>query len=325
MASGENERNGSGTSVLHGQPATLVLGGGGARGLAHLGAIQAIAESGVQIERIVGVSIGAVAGALCGIENDVTKTQREVVTLLMSRSFRRHQALFLNAARLDRSGRSIHSGRTGSPWYRTLRRMVSARRHLTRTARGSSALPARVLRELVELLVPDIQIEDLRIPLSVVTVDLLSGNRVVLESGSLRDAVQASASIPGVFPALRINGMMLCDIGVVDSLPTVVAHAHGAKFTVAVDVGRQAQPLVRCESAIDSILRMQSIAEQELRRSSLQLADLVLQPGVKNAWYDFSDPEEAIRSSYRTVTEQLSRYQRDRDEKVESTTVTHRV
>ena len=295
---------------LDGRQATIVLGGGGARGLAHLGAIQAIAESGLKIERLVGVSIGALAGALCSIHTDIAEIQNKVISLLSSTAFRRHQAQFLGAASFDRAGRQPQADRSGSIWYRQMKRIVSARRHLTRAARGSSALPAKVLRELVNSLVPDLQIEDLPIPLSIVAVDLLSGKRVVMESGSLRDAVQASASIPGVFPAVSKDGMLLCDVGVIDSLPTVFAHSHGPKFTVAVDVGRQPHSLVRCESAIEAILRMQSLAEQELRRSSLQLADIVLRPGAENAWYDFSEPEHVIRSSYRNITEQLKMYQR---------------
>ena len=265
-------------SGLNGRRATLVLGGGGARGLAHLGAIQAICERGIEIERIVGVSIGALAGAMCGTGADIRDVQRDAIELLTSTSFRRHQAQFLGAAGGERASANGKRDLTGSRWYRRVKRIVAARKKIVSVARGSSALPAKVLRDLVDSLVPDVQVEDLRVPLCVVAVDLLSGKRIVIDSGSLREAVQASASIPGVFPAVRREGMLLCDVGVIDSLPTSVARSYGADLTVAVDVGQKPRQLARCESALDVILRMQSIAEQELRRGSIQGADIVLRP-----------------------------------------------
>jgi len=283
----------------------VVLGGGGARGLAHLGAMQAIAENGFQVERIVGVSIGALAGAMLGTHSDVATVQKEVVSLLQSTAFQRHQAQFLGAAQAHHASQHHAASPKKSRWYRQVQRLVAARRHLSRAARGSSALPGKVLRELVNALVPDVQIEDLRFPLSIVTVDLLTGKRVVLESGSLRDAVQASASIPGVFPAVNIEGQLLCDIGVIDSLPTVIAKAHQPELLVAVDVGQPERSLIRCDSPVEAILRMQSIAEQHLRQGSLQLADIVLRPGAQNAWFDFTNPLEVIETSYDAVMRQL--------------------
>tara|TARA_R110002049_G_scaffold285698_2_gene466830 strand:- start:42048 stop:43205 length:1158 start_codon:yes stop_codon:yes gene_type:complete len=299
-------KNLAGRNSLASRRATVVLGGGGARGLAHLGAIQAIKEAGLQIERVVGVSIGALAGAMCGAQPDIHAVQDEVISLLTSASFRRHQAQFFGAARTDAAAQKHDTRRAGTRWYRRVRRVVTARNGIARAARGSSALPAKVLKELVNALVPDVAIEELRFPLSIVTVDLLSGRRVVIDSGSARDAVQASASIPGVFPPVRTGEMLLADIGVIDSLPTVVAHAFGPSLTIAVDVGQNFQPVPRCDSAIDAILRVQSIAEQELRRSSLALADIVLRPNVQNAWFDFSNPEEVIRDSYHVVSQQLA-------------------
>ena len=290
---------------LRGRQGTLVLGGGGARGLAHLGAIQALMETGLEIQRIVGISIGALAGAMCGTRPDIISIQNEVIDMLTSSAFRRHQSQLFGAARVEATATNQRSDLADSPWYLKMKRIAKVRRQVARAAKGSSALPAKVLRGLVDSLVPDVRIEQLRYPLSIVAVDLLSGKRVVMESGSLRRAVLASASIPGVFPAVPTEGMLLADLGVVDSLPTMVARSYDPELTIAVDVGRSARSLTHCDSALDAILRVQSIAEQELRRNSLALADLVLRPDVRNAWFDFSDPKEVIRSSYEAVCEQL--------------------
>ena len=99
--------------------------------------------------------------------------------------------------------------------------------------------------------------------------------------------------------------MQLCDIGVIESLPTAVARSYEPELTVAVDVSLQARTLTHCDSAFGAILRIQNIAEQELRRSSKRLADIVVRPGVENEWFDFSNPEATIRAGYENVLRQL--------------------
>ena len=121
-----------------------------------------------------------------------------------------------------------------------------------------------MLQDVVDNLIPDADISDAVIPLSVVAVDLRSGHMVVLEKGPLRDAVRASASLPGIFPPIPFNGMLLCDVGVFYSLPTTVARTYAPKkCLVAVDVSSDLSPLPACETAEQSgcIVTWSSFAE----------------------------------------------------------------
>ena len=127
-------------------------------------------------------------------------------------------------------------------------------------------------------------------------MDLLTGQRVVLEKGPLRQAVLASSAIPGIFPPVRWNDMLLADIGVVESVPTIIAKSYDSDLTIAVDVGQDHTKIKECATAIEVMMRVDDICEQLMRRQLLDIADVVIRPNVGSvAWFDFGEPERLIR------------------------------
>lgn len=269
----------------------IALGGGGARGVAHLGVIEALQMTGVNIGRYVGVSIGALAGALSAVDSDTKRVQDRVVKYLTSETFCTKQAaLFSTAPEADEPATSGLSA-----WYRQIRKFFDARRKLSALFYRPALLGADVIGDIVDALIPDIDISDTVTPLSIVALDLLSGRKVVLTRGSLKDAVMASAAIPGVFPPVKMNGMLLCDIGMMDAIPAKVARSYGHSFTFAVDVGSKIERIESCDSAAEIFLRLSDIGEPLMREYTSSVADIVIRPDVSNtAWYDFSNPEGLI-------------------------------
>jgi len=274
----------------HERRAVLALGGGGARGLAHFGAVQAVQEGGFAIERIVGVSIGSLAGAMLAIDDSSKRAQQQVITYLASADF--------EAKQLELFGAQPNSGKASSgllAWYDQIKSYLWARHLLGRVFRRRSLLSGVVLESVIANLVPDIDIADTPCPLSIVAVDLKSGYPIVLERGSLRRAIAASASIPGIFPPAEWEGMLLCDLGVLDSLPTEVAQGYANDLVIGVDVGPATDRAERCESALHVLLRMDEIGERLLRRYSQQRADILIQPPVgRNPWFDFGHAGQLI-------------------------------
>jgi NTE family protein len=276
--------------------AVIALGGGGARGLAHLGALQVIGESGIQTERIVGVSIGSLVGAMCAAEPEIDLAQAAAIEFL-------HSSVFLEKfTSVVAPASSLANRCQDSPslaWYASMlsrvRKTVSNSRRLRRAITGPALMHDSLLRGAVEHLVPDIDIADTPIPLSIVAADLISGQRVVLESGSLRQAVLASTAIPGFFPPVAWKDHLLCDIGVLDSLPTTVARSYASDLVIGVDVGADHTSIPAPGTAVEVMMRMDEIGERILRRSAMQAADIVIRPSVGGRpWFDFSDPERAI-------------------------------
>lgn len=285
--------------------AVIALGGGGARGLAHLGAIQAIGEAGVQTERIVGVSMGSLVGAMCAAEPDIARVQSSAIQLLHSPVFQLKQKILFGAASPEEeTSAGIFS------WYGRVRKYLKAHRKLTRAVTSPSLMSDEPLQESIEYLLPDVDLQDLPIPLSIVTVDLLSGQRVVLEKGPLRKAVQASAAIPGIFPAVPWDDMLLSDIGVIESIPTVVAQAYAADLTIAVDVGQNLTRIDKCNTAIEVLMRVDDICERLVRRQLLDVADVLIQPNVGSCpWFDFTHPEQMISEGHKAGHEALASLQ----------------
>ncbi len=280
---------------------SIALGGGGGRGLTHLGVLQAIDESEHTVDHIVGTSIGAIAGAMYAIERDIETTKKKVFAFINSDKFRQRQTQLFGA----NTARGKGGPTTG--WFSKFKRIFKAHKSITRAIRHSAILPDTLLRHVVETLLPDVSIESMSIPFSVVTVDLKSGRRLVLDRGPLRSAVQASASIPSVFPPVPYDDMLLADIGVYDSIPAAAAKSVAKDLTLAVDVSESVVPMEGCKNILEVFSRVQHLAECELRQHSLAHADLVVQPDIgQRAWFDFSEPDELIRMGQESAKQVLA-------------------
>ncbi len=177
----------------------LALGGGAARGWAHVGVIRALQERGVPVHCVAGTSIGALVGAA------FTRGKLDVLEEF--------------AAALD--------------W----KRLVS---FLDVTFPRSGLIEGRRLAEFVRTHLQDAAIEDLPLTFCAIATNLATGREVVLNSGSLTEAVRASISLPGIFTPLVRDGDHLVDGGLVNPVPVTAVRDMGADFTIAVDINSDA-------------------------------------------------------------------------------------
>ncbi len=283
--------------------ATLALGGGGARGVAHLGAIEELLAVGLDIERIVGVSIGSLAGALYAFEPDIERAQQRTLEYVSSESFMRHQRLLFGAQHSSEAspGNAVSNG------YRRLAGLWRANKLFYRAVRRGSFLPGFILDDVVNHLVPDADITDAKIPLSIVTVDLHTGEPVVFEKGPARLAVRASAALPGVFPPVPHEGRLLCDIGEFYTLPLGFARAYAPDRLVAVDVGSNLKPLSSSASALEILLRMNDIGSAMFRKHQGHAPDMLIRPQVADVpWFDFTAAPQMIEAGRAAAREALA-------------------
>ncbi len=110
------------------------------------------------------------------------------------------------------------------------------------------------------MLIGDLEFADLAVPFAVVTIDVQSGERVILKEGRVARAVRASCSIPGMVTPVGINGRLLADGGIIDNLPVDAARELGAEFVIGVDVfepfyGRARGPLGKGLTAVETLVR----------------------------------------------------------------------
>ncbi|MBI3860757.1 MAG: patatin-like phospholipase family protein [Planctomycetia bacterium] len=292
---------GDATTVKPIGKATLALGGGGARGIAHLGAIEEVLSAGYGVERIVGVSIGALVGALYAFRPEIRLVQKLAGDFLQSPEFQRHQKHLFGTRFRD----SAPTTGTIVTRYRRLADALRANRMLYRAVRRTSLIPGELLDQVVNHLLPDADIRDAAIPLCIVAVDLHTGRPVVLDKGPVRVAARASASVPGIFPPVAHEQHLLVDIGGFAALPLGVARTFSPELLFAVDVGTSLRPIARAPSAVETLLRMNDIGAALFRAHVPEKADLVILPEVGRVdWFDFTSPETMIaagRTAARTA------------------------
>lgn len=263
---------------------TLVLGGGGMKGLAHVGAWRAVLESGIQVSEIIGTSIGALIGACIagGLEHE------RLVSL--ARALVRTDIVVLNRWALLFNGI----------------RQPSVFRDDTFRAYIESVLPARTFAEL-------------SIPLSMNAVDLESGRQEWFGAGGLMDvplaeAVYASCALPVFYPPAQIGGRYFVDGGVIDALPVGRAAERGADRIIAVDVGAgQAGDAVgTVEKGMVAIhQRVMQIMGYARKRAHLDAhgsaSITYIRPHLDGYdTFDFTSTEYFLAEGYRAVHEALS-------------------
>lgn len=176
----------------------LVLGGGGARGLAHIGVLKALERAGLPVGHLAGTSMGGLVGAL--------------------------YAAGWNAEQIEAEALSMSN-------FRSLVKLVDLA-----PARRGLLEGQRVRDYLSEMLGENLLFNQLRLPLAVVAVDLCTAQEVVLDQGLVVDAVLATTAVPGLLPPVTRDGCQLVDGGILNNLPTNVARAHGQAPLLAIDV-----------------------------------------------------------------------------------------
>lgn len=292
-------------------PITLALGGGGARGVAHLGVIEELEKAGFTIERIVGVSSGSLAGAMYVFDSDVIAAQKRAIDFLLSDGFQRHQEILFGVS----SGGGDDTSGGYFSWYGRVKDYLRGNRLFHRISTRQSLLPGIIVQDVVDQLLPKADIAEAQIPFSVVAVDLLSGHSVIVEKGPVREAVRASSSLPGIWPPVEFDGMLLCDIGVFYSLPTTLARSYAPACLVAVEVSSDTKPLTSCDTALDVLMRIDDIGETLFRKHVRDAADFVIDPQVDVEWFDFSSSKEVINAGREAARKAIPRIVAEFDNK----------
>lgn len=240
----------------------LVLGGGAARGFAHVGVIRVLEQEKVPIDLIVGTSVGSLIGAIYA--HDVNSFELEWTAFTLERDNIFDYGL-LNAFT------------------------------------GMGAIKGNRLEEFVRNKVPVENIEDLKIPFAAVATDLNRGTRVVLDKGPVAKAVRASCSIPGVFQPVEHEGSLLVDGGVLDNIPVSVAREKGADLVIAVDISVNVVNY-DISNLIEVMLQSVNIMAAENVRIKKKEADVLISPEVGSVgMVDFSRKKHCLEAGMEAV------------------------
>ncbi|WP_295483396.1 patatin-like phospholipase family protein [Pseudomonas sp. SC11] len=288
--------------VLHAADAArpkvgLVLSGGAARGLAHIGVLKALEEQGVRIDAIAGTSMGAVVGGLYASGYSIEELEHLALTLDWQ------QALSDAPPRKDVPFRRKQDDRD-----------FLVRQKLSFRDDGSLGLPLGVIQgQNLSLLLEsklahtaDIRdFDKLPIPFRAVATDIASGEKVVFRRGHLPQVVRASMSIPAVFAPVELDGRLLVDGGMVDNIPLDVVREMGVDLAIVVDIGTPLRSRKQLATVVDVL--NQSITLMTRRNSEEQLAslgreDILVQPPLSAFGVtDFGRAQDMIDAGYRAT------------------------
>ncbi len=283
----------------------LALGGGGARGGIHIGVLKVLEREGIPIGGVAGTSIGALIGAMYSVSRSATAIERRLHEYLESDLF--HKARFNFMAETSTETR-----------FGILRRIASFIKKefiITLALSRPHLISKEHLLENLGFFIPDVRIDDLHVPFAAVATDLETGEEVVIRRGSLLQAVYASCTYPGVVEAVRWQGRLLVDGGVVSMVPVRAARHLGADVVVAVNAERCIGESIQGLSGIEILFRADDIMGAELTRYQTEDAEVLIHPGAgEDRWYDFqkmpqyaSMGEKAAQERVRDIKEALDR------------------
>jgi len=276
----------------------LALGGGGSRGMAHLGVLEVLEAEGLRPNAIVGTSIGALFGAMYALNPSVKDVEEKSARFMASDAF--HNLALPNLEDMSASDLS---------W---LSRMEIAARQtvmMTRAAMDISLSDSKDLLENVHILLSNTSTFDtLKIPLYVTAVSFPLGECRLFSKGDLCQSVAASMAIPGVFKPIEIEGKRYVDGGLASELPAKEAHmiCKPEQCVVAVNVGARPSENDEPKNVMGMLDWSTRIKALYLRQYKKGFADVLVEPLVGlTQWDDFSHVEEEIECGRHAMLQQL--------------------
>jgi len=231
-------------SVIKRPKIGLVLGSGGARGLAHIGVLKVLERNNIPIDYIAGVSAGALIGAYYALNTEIDGMEK-----IALKTTRRQLLTLIDPSNPKRA-----------------------------------LIKGNKIKNFIKNLLNDRDFKDIKIPLTVVVTDLEKGREVHIKKGNLAEVVRASVGIPGIFYPYKLNDKLFVDGGLINATPVDVVREMGADFVIAVDLTMSSKARFKDPTIVETLLRSFDIIRTELTKMKIQsVRDLILiQPTIHN-------------------------------------------
>jgi NTE family protein len=240
----------------------LVLGGGGARGFAHIGVLKVIQEERIPVSLVIGTSVGSIAGALFCVGASLENIQNDI--------------------------KDFDVGNISNFSSISLLEMLLAD-HL---------LSNKKLEKFINARIGDVTFNQLQIPLVCIATDLITGERILLREGSVAFAARASSTVPGIFQPVEYNQRYLIDGGLSENIPVSVARIFKADVIIAVPLSTDITKN-NVNNIFLTLMQAIYIQGQSLDQYNLSKADVIICPDVGdlNA-ADFAGAYKTIDKGY---------------------------
>lgn len=272
----------------------LALGGGGARGLAHIGVLKALESHNIRIDAITGCSMGALIGGLYAYYGSVKEVEKFIFDAIKHPKF-----IELGISKLS-------SEKSDKNYFDQFFDYIGTRLQVLKALNRLSYFDEELTEEIYQI-IPDTPIERLNIKFSAIATDLISGKEINFINGNLRKVIKASSAIPGIFPPVKYQNFFLVDGSASESVPAGKVREIGADRVLAVDVTRCLDSVEQPQNVLDILYRTEDITSFHLSSVRLKEADLVIQPEVKHlTWADFRHIEKIIEAGEKATLKDIA-------------------
>lgn len=248
----------------------VVLSGGGAKGVAHIGVLKVLEEAGIPIDYIAGTSMGAIVGGLYSVGYDA-KTLDSLVRV--------QDWMFLLSDKVYRYNLPFSEKETNEKYLLSLP-FSDGRRFKIPSGFISGQNIYNLFSELTIGFHDSLSFKELPIPFSCVSANLIDGKAVVMSSGKLPLAMRASMAIPGAFSPVILDSMVLVDGGISNNFPVDVAKDMGAEITIGVDLSTGLKDISGLNSVLGIVDQLTSFMGMQSYQKNKDMVDLYMNPGL---------------------------------------------
>lgn len=275
----------------------LVLSGGGAKGLAHVGALKVIEAAGLRIDYIGGTSMGAIVGALyasgySASQLDSLLTHTDLASLIQDE--------------LPRSAKTFYEKEDSERYALTLP-FDDFRISFPEALSGGQ----NIYNELVRALYHVKDVSDFRklpIPFYCIATDVETGEEILMEEGYLPEAIMASGTLPSLFEPTEVNGRLLIDGGVLNNFPVDEMREKGMEVVIGVDVQHGLRKRESLDSATEILLQINSYRTLGNLPDKVAQTDVYIRPDIDAySVIDFDHKEAIMAEGYRAAMEAYDR------------------
>jgi len=266
----------------------LALGGGGARGYAHLGVLYALKEAGIEVDVYSGTSMGAIISVAYLQKREIKHSEI---------SLRK----FVNgyAKRFDAISFAETDGYEKKSLLTSIKDTLLNGAKFTKLALKTNSNDGKILQEITNDFIYPCDLEELPKKVFICATDIKTGQGVLMSKGDARESIRAAISIAGCFPGVPLRDRVLIDSSSMFSVPIHAFQFEPVDFILAVDVGVNVVTDYKPTSALDLLLRQYDLMCNHGRSEVKYCSDYVICPDVDDIyWANFKKLELALKRGY---------------------------
>jgi len=262
----------------------FALGGGGARGLAHIGVLRILRQNGIKPDIITGTSMGALIGAMYASGISIDEIENRCTAFIYTDIYRK-------------LGFNNTPEETSKGLFQKLLDKMKQKIMFYLSDVKIAFMNKNAVDAMIAHFLPDADFADLKIPFKCVAVDITRGKEIVIDKGLVRPAVASSMAIPGILPPVTQGDGVFVDGGVLQMVPSKALKNAGCDFVIGIDVSSKISVVSAKElsSAFQISQRASDIAYAMLTEMQSGYADYILAPAVGGVkWYEMKRIREVI-------------------------------